>query len=294
MAGLKLKAEDYPAAAELYELGAKHDPTAAKWLKSLAAVYLKSGDDEKLADVLDETGRRPIADDSAGPQETGPAGLAARRLGRRGALVARSAAHRRAWTLELHHWRAEALSAQGDAAPAAEEYAVAVELEPDDSRTAAGTGANATSRPANRPRRKTALEDLLKRDPDHRRGRRTAGEPEVNQTTARIPPARRLARAVNLADFQRLIREMYFEKDVARGIDGTFMWLMEEVGELAAALRNGTHEERLGEFADVLAWLATIANVAGVDLTEAVARKYGSGCPGCGQFVCTCADAEKP
>ncbi len=99
---------------------------------------------------------------------------------------------------------------------------------------------------------------------------------------------------ITLADFQKLIREMYLEKDVARGIDGTFMWLMEEVGELASALRNGTHEERLGEFADVLAWLATIANVAGVDLNEAVARKYGSGCPGCGQFICTCADAEKP
>jgi len=99
---------------------------------------------------------------------------------------------------------------------------------------------------------------------------------------------------VDLAAFQKLIREMYHEKDVARGIDGTFMWLMEEVGELASALRSGTHEDRLGEFADVLAWLATIANVAGVDLSEAVARKYGSGCPGCGQFVCTCADAEKP
>ena len=100
--------------------------------------------------------------------------------------------------------------------------------------------------------------------------------------------------AITLSDFQQLIRKMYYEKDVARGIDGTFMWLMEEVGELASALRNGTHEERLGEFADVLAWLATIANVAGVDLTEAVARKYGSGCPGCGNFLCTCADAEKP
>ncbi len=99
---------------------------------------------------------------------------------------------------------------------------------------------------------------------------------------------------VALSDFQQLIREMYFEKDVARGIDGTFMWLMEEVGELASALRSGTHEERVGEFADVLAWLATIANVAGVDLSEAVYRKYGAGCPGCGQFVCTCADAEKP
>jgi NTP pyrophosphatase (non-canonical NTP hydrolase) len=72
------------------------------------------------------------------------------------------------------------------------------------------------------------------------------------------------------------------------------MWLMEEVGELAAALRKGKHEDQLEEFADVLAWLATIANVAGVDLSEAVRRKYGSGCPGCGQFVCVCPDAEKP
>ena len=100
--------------------------------------------------------------------------------------------------------------------------------------------------------------------------------------------------AITLSAFQRLIRQMYYEKDLARGVDGTFMWLMEEVGELAAALRNGSHEDRLGEFADVLAWLATIANVAGVDLTEAVMRKYGSGCPGCGQFICTCPDAEKP
>jgi NTP pyrophosphatase (non-canonical NTP hydrolase) len=99
---------------------------------------------------------------------------------------------------------------------------------------------------------------------------------------------------MTLADLQALIRAMYFDKDLARGVDGAFMWLMEEVGELAAALRSGTHEDRLGEFADVLAWLTTIANVAGVDLTEAIARKYGSGCPGCGQFVCACADAEKP
>ena len=99
---------------------------------------------------------------------------------------------------------------------------------------------------------------------------------------------------ISLGDFQRLIREMYYEKDIARGVDGTFMWLMEEVGELASALRSGDQENRLEEFADVLAWLATIANVAGIDLSEAVRRKYGSGCPGCGQLVCVCPDAEKP
>lgn len=99
---------------------------------------------------------------------------------------------------------------------------------------------------------------------------------------------------ISLADFQELIRTMYLEKDVARGIDGTFMWLIEEVGELAAALRDGSHEEKLGEFADVLAWLTTIANVAGVDLNEAVQRKYGAGCPGCGQYICRCSADEKP
>jgi NTP pyrophosphatase (non-canonical NTP hydrolase) len=110
-------------------------------------------------------------------------------------------------------------------------------------------------------------------------------EPATNPATGR---------SISIGDFQALIRRMYLEKDIARGVDGTFMWFMEEVGELSSALRNGTHEERLGEFADVIAWLTTMANVVGVDLTDAVARKYGAGCPGCNQFVCVCADAEKP
>ncbi len=57
LAGLKLRAEDYSVAAELYELGAKHDPGAARWLKSLAAVYLKAKDTDKLRRRLDPTGR---------------------------------------------------------------------------------------------------------------------------------------------------------------------------------------------------------------------------------------------
>jgi NTP pyrophosphatase (non-canonical NTP hydrolase) len=101
-------------------------------------------------------------------------------------------------------------------------------------------------------------------------------------------------RSMSLSDLQSLIRTMYSSKDEARGIDGTFMWLMEEVGELAAALREGTPEELAHEFADVLAWLATIANVANVDLEQAVIAKYGKGCPGCGQFVCQCDLSEKP
>jgi NTP pyrophosphatase (non-canonical NTP hydrolase) len=108
------------------------------------------------------------------------------------------------------------------------------------------------------------------------------------------PPAADHSPTVTLGDFQALIRDMYLVKDQARGIDGTFMWLMEEIGELAAVLRDGSHSERLEEFADVLAWLTTIANVCQVDLSEAVMRKYGSGCPGCGQLVCRCPDEGKP
>ena len=99
---------------------------------------------------------------------------------------------------------------------------------------------------------------------------------------------------MRLDELQSLIRGMYHEKDVARGVDGTFMWLVEEVGELAAALREGTDQEKHEEFADVLAWLATIANVAGVDLARAVREKYATGCPGCGERACVCDDAEKP
>jgi len=72
------------------------------------------------------------------------------------------------------------------------------------------------------------------------------------------------------------------------------MWFMEEVGELASALRGGSNAERATEFADVLAWLATLANAVGIDLEAAVTSKYGSGCPGCSQIPCACDVAEKP
>lgn len=97
---------------------------------------------------------------------------------------------------------------------------------------------------------------------------------------------------MTLAEFQRLIETMYSAKDRLRGSAATFLWLSEEIGELAGALRGGTREDKAGEFADVLAWVATLANVEEIDLTEAVREKYGSGCPGCGALVCSC--EEKP
>ncbi len=99
---------------------------------------------------------------------------------------------------------------------------------------------------------------------------------------------------LSIADLQRHIRTMYFEKDVMRGVDGTFMWLMEEIGELAAALRGNDRENLAEEFADVIAWLATIANVADIDLNAALIAKYGNGCPGCSRLECVCPNSEKP
>jgi len=99
---------------------------------------------------------------------------------------------------------------------------------------------------------------------------------------------------LSIADLQRHIRQMYYEKDVVRGVDGTFMWLMEEVGELASALRGNDRQNLAEEFADVIAWLVTIANVADIDLAAALSAKYGSGCPGCARLVCTCPSEEKP
>ena len=100
---------------------------------------------------------------------------------------------------------------------------------------------------------------------------------------------------VSIRDFQKLIHKMYYEKDAERGVAGTFMWLMEEVGELSAALRDNNDRYNIEEeYADVLAWLVTIANVIDVDLTAAIQKKYVTGCPGCGDLVCTCPDEGKP
>ena len=108
---------------------------------------------------------------------------------------------------------------------------------------------------------------------------------------ATLPPP---GEPISLGDLQALIASMFGAKDAARGAEATFLWFSEEVGELAAALRGDDAENLALEFADVLAWLATLANIAGVDLDAAVRAKYGAGCPRCGAAVCACDAALKP
>jgi NTP pyrophosphatase (non-canonical NTP hydrolase) len=93
---------------------------------------------------------------------------------------------------------------------------------------------------------------------------------------------------MEIAELQSSLRRTYFERDAERGPDATFRWLTEEVGELAKALRRNDADELRHEFSDVLAWLASLANLTGVDLEEAAAR-YADGCPKCGASPCACA-----
>jgi len=95
---------------------------------------------------------------------------------------------------------------------------------------------------------------------------------------------------MTLREFQQLIERQYGVKDRARGMEGTWLWFAEEVGELARALRRPEEGNREEEFADVLAWLCTLASMADIDLEAAARTKYGSGCPRCGATPCQCAE----
>jgi NTP pyrophosphatase (non-canonical NTP hydrolase) len=95
---------------------------------------------------------------------------------------------------------------------------------------------------------------------------------------------------VKVSEFQRLIEDIYGAKDGARGTPGTYMWLAEEVGELSRALRRGDRAGLEEEFADVFAWLSTLASMNGVDLEAVAAAKYAAGCPRCSSTPCACAE----
>ena len=92
---------------------------------------------------------------------------------------------------------------------------------------------------------------------------------------------------MEISELQSTLRRTYYQRDAKRGRDATFRWLTEEVGELAKALRRGDHDELALEFSDVLAWLASLANLTGIDLEDAVAR-YAEGCPKCSRSPCAC------
>ena len=93
---------------------------------------------------------------------------------------------------------------------------------------------------------------------------------------------------VHIKEFQEMMRQIYFHRDSERGAQGTFNWLVEEVDELREAMSQGDAKALRNEFADVLAWLASLANVVNIDLEEAALQKYSGKCPKCLQIPCNC------
>jgi len=93
---------------------------------------------------------------------------------------------------------------------------------------------------------------------------------------------------LRISEFQEIMRRLYFHRDSRRGKSRTYHWLMDEVKELEEALRGHDKEALENEFADVIAWLASLANVTDVDLEKAALRKYNNKCPKCGHSPCQC------
>ena len=93
---------------------------------------------------------------------------------------------------------------------------------------------------------------------------------------------------MKIAEFQDLIQKTYHRRDKKRGLDKNFLWFTEEVGELAEGVRKRDKKEIFEEAADVLAWLASICSLSGIDLEKAALAMYGKGCPRCAAIPCKC------
>jgi NTP pyrophosphatase (non-canonical NTP hydrolase) len=94
--------------------------------------------------------------------------------------------------------------------------------------------------------------------------------------------------SMHIREFQDMMQRLYFHRDSKRGSKGTHDWLVDETRELGEALENGNKEELEKEFADVIAWLASLANVVNVDLEKAALSKYNDKCPKCKCSPCQC------
>jgi len=93
---------------------------------------------------------------------------------------------------------------------------------------------------------------------------------------------------MHIREFQQLMRRIYLRKDRERGVERTFVWLVEEVGELGRALLKGDKQAIANEAADVFAWLISLCNLLDIDLEAASLTKYPGVCPRCGRVPCVC------
>ena len=93
---------------------------------------------------------------------------------------------------------------------------------------------------------------------------------------------------MHIHEFQEMIHRLYFHRDAERGVKGTYEWLADELRELGKALKGNNKEATENEFADVIAWLVSLANITGIDLERAAINKYSYKCPKCQQSPCQC------
>uniref|UniRef100_A0A7J2TJH5 Nucleotide pyrophosphohydrolase n=1 Tax=Archaeoglobus fulgidus TaxID=2234 RepID=A0A7J2TJH5_ARCFL len=95
---------------------------------------------------------------------------------------------------------------------------------------------------------------------------------------------------MEISEFQKMIAEIYLQRDRQRGIEKTMLWIVEEVGELAEAVRKG---KNIGEeIADVIAWVVSLANLCGIDVEREIFKKYPMFCRKCGGKPCKCDEYE--
>ncbi len=91
---------------------------------------------------------------------------------------------------------------------------------------------------------------------------------------------------------QEIMKRIYYERDRARGVERTILRTFQELSELSeVVMKNSDHDQMASEMADVFAWLCSLANLLGIDLSQALASKYGNNCSRCHSAPCSCKDA---
>jgi NTP pyrophosphatase (non-canonical NTP hydrolase) len=95
---------------------------------------------------------------------------------------------------------------------------------------------------------------------------------------------------MHISEFQELIKKLYYNKDRSRGVEKTFIWLVEEIGELATILKRNNHEREglKAEIADIIAWTTSLANLLDIEVESALKEKYPNKCVKCGSIPCNC------
>ena len=104
---------------------------------------------------------------------------------------------------------------------------------------------------------------------------------------------------MQIAEFQLLMKELYFKNDSKRGIHSSFLWFIEEVGELSESIRKymaisepdkkEVYKIEVGkEMADIIAWLASLANLLDINLEDETKQKYPNICLKCNNNPCLC------